>query len=85
MPDPFIGEIRCFGFDFVPNGWASCAGQSMPINQNQALFSLLGTMYGGDGRSRSTCRTCVVACRCRSGRARASRPTPRARWAETSR
>ena len=51
MPDPFIGEIRCFGFDFVPNGWASCAGQSMPINQNQALFSLLGTMYGGDGRT----------------------------------
>src|SRR6478752_293489 len=51
MPDPLIGEIRCFGFDFVPNGWASCAGQPMPINQNQALFSLLGTMYGGDGRT----------------------------------
>jgi microcystin-dependent protein len=51
MPDPFLAEIRCFGFDFAPPGWAPCAGQSLPINQNQALFSLLGTTYGGDGRT----------------------------------
>jgi microcystin-dependent protein len=50
MPDPFIGEIRCFGFNFAPSGWATCAGQSLQISQYTALFSLLGTMYGGDGR-----------------------------------
>jgi microcystin-dependent protein len=48
--DPFIGELRCFGFNFAPQGWALCNGQLMPIAQNTALFSLLGTMYGGDGR-----------------------------------
>jgi microcystin-dependent protein len=47
---PFLGEIRMFSFDFPPKGWARCSGQLMPINQNQALFSLLGTTYGGDGR-----------------------------------
>jgi microcystin-dependent protein len=51
MPDPFIGELRLFGFNFAPTGWALCAGQSMPINQYTALFSLLGTMYGGDGQT----------------------------------
>jgi len=50
MSDPFIGEIRNFGFNFAPRGWALCNGQLLPIQQNQALFSLLGTMYGGDGR-----------------------------------
>jgi len=48
--DPYIGEIRCFGFDFAPRGWALCHGQLMSISQNTALFSLLGTTYGGDGR-----------------------------------
>jgi microcystin-dependent protein len=48
---PFLGEIRMFSFDFVPKGWARCTGELMPINQNQALFSLLGTQYGGDGRT----------------------------------
>lgn len=48
--EPFIGELRCFGFNFAPNGWALCQGQLLPISQNTALFSLLGTMYGGDGR-----------------------------------
>jgi microcystin-dependent protein len=48
--DPYIGEIRCFGFNFAPQGWALCNGQLMSISQNTALFSLLGTMYGGDGR-----------------------------------
>src|SRR3954453_20729751 len=47
--DQFIGEIRLVAFTFAPRGWAFCAGQLLPINQNQALFSLLGTMYGGNG------------------------------------
>jgi microcystin-dependent protein len=50
MSEPFVGEIRMFGFSFAPQGWAQCNGQLLPINQNQALFSLLGTTYGGDGR-----------------------------------
>jgi microcystin-dependent protein len=50
MAEPFMGEIRIFSFNFAPQGWAQCNGQLMPINQNQALFSLLGTTYGGDGR-----------------------------------
>lgn len=49
--DPFVGEVRVFGFDFAPRGWATCDGQLLPISQNTALFSLLGTNYGGDGRS----------------------------------
>jgi|SRR5882757_7494647 len=49
--DPFVGEIRLAGFNFAPVGWALCQGQLMPISQNTALFSLLGTYYGGDGRS----------------------------------
>ncbi len=49
MAEPFVGEIRMFGFNFAPSGWALCNGQILPINQNQALFSLLGTFYGGDG------------------------------------
>src|SRR5947209_15206465 len=50
MPDPFLSEIRIMSFTFAPRGWALCNGQLLPINQNQALFSLLGTTYGGDGR-----------------------------------
>jgi microcystin-dependent protein len=49
MSDPFMGEIRAFTFGFVPKGWVACNGQQLPINQNQALFSLLGTRYGGNG------------------------------------
>jgi microcystin-dependent protein len=49
MATPFIAEIRIFGFAFAPKGWAFCAGQILQINQNQALFSLLGTTYGGNG------------------------------------
>jgi microcystin-dependent protein len=49
--DPFVGEIRIMGFNFPPTGWATCDGQLLPLSQNTALFSLLGTMYGGDGRS----------------------------------
>jgi microcystin-dependent protein len=50
MAEPFISEIRIVSFNFPPKGWAFCNGQLLPINQNQALFSLLGTTYGGDGR-----------------------------------
>lgn len=49
--EPFIGQISMFGGNFAPRGWAFCDGQLLPINQNQALFSLLGTTYGGDGRT----------------------------------
>ena len=51
MSDPFVAEIRIFGGNFAPKGWAMCNGQLMPISQNTALFSLLGTFYGGDGKS----------------------------------
>ena len=51
MADPFVAEIRIFPFNFAPKGWAFCDGQLMPISQNTALFSLLGTFYGGDGKS----------------------------------
>lgn len=51
MADPFVAEIRIFPFNFAPIGWAFCSGQLMPISQNTALFSLLGTTYGGDGKS----------------------------------
>ena len=50
MAEPFLSEIRIFSFGFAPKGWALCNGQLLPINQNQALFSLLGTTFGGDGR-----------------------------------
>ena len=49
MSDPFVGEIRLFGFNFAPRGFALCNGQLLSVNQNQALFSLLGTQYGGNG------------------------------------
>jgi microcystin-dependent protein len=49
MSEPFIGEIKVTSFNFPPSGWAFCNGQLLPINQNQALFSILGTTYGGDG------------------------------------
>ena len=51
MGTPFLGEIKIVGFNFPPQGWAECNGQLLPINQNQALFSLFGTMYGGNGQT----------------------------------
>ncbi|WP_223787873.1 phage tail protein [Marinicella meishanensis] len=51
MSEPFLAEIRMMGFNFAPRGWAFCDGQILPINQNQSLYSLLGTTYGGDGRT----------------------------------
>jgi len=50
VSEPFLAEIKVVAFDFPPRGWALCNGQLLPINQNQALFSILGTTYGGDGR-----------------------------------
>jgi len=50
MSEPFIGEVKIISWNFPPKGWAFCNGQLLPINQNQALFSILGTTYGGDGR-----------------------------------
>src|ERR671929_77169 len=51
MAEPFLSEIRIMSFGFAPKGWALCNGQLLPINQNQGLFSLLGTTFGGDGQS----------------------------------
>ena len=51
MAEPFLSEIRIMSFNFAPKGWAQCNGQLLPINQNQALFSLLGTTYGGNGQT----------------------------------
>ena len=51
MSEPFLAEIRIIGFNFAPRGWAYCDGQILPINQNQSLYSLLGTTFGGDGRT----------------------------------
>ena len=50
MSEPFLGEVSCFAFGYEPEGWAPCDGRELPIAQNQALYSLLGTTYGGDGR-----------------------------------
>ena len=70
MSDPFVAEIRIFPFNFPPTGWAFCNGQLLPISQNTALFSLLGTIYGGDGKSH------VRAARHAGQRADAARPGP---------
>ena len=51
MSDPFLAQIKSFGFNFPPRNWAQCDGQILPINQNQSLYSLMGTTYGGDGRT----------------------------------
>lgn len=51
MGEPFLGEVRLMSFNFAPKGWALCNGQTLPINQNQALFAILGTTYGGNGQT----------------------------------
>lgn len=51
MSEPFVGETRIFGFNFAPDGWAQCQGQLMEISENDTLFELIGTTYGGDGQS----------------------------------
>ena len=60
MSEPFIAEIRIFAGNFAPRGWAFCDGQILPIDQNTALFSLIGTIYGGDGRT-TTALQCAGA------------------------
>ena len=62
MSEPFLSEIRIMSFNFAPKGWAMCNGQFLPINQNQALFSLLGTTYGGDGADTSRSRISGARC-----------------------
>ena len=57
MAEPFLSEIRIMSFGYAPRGWAMANGQLLPINQNQALFSLLGTTFGGDGASTLRCQT----------------------------
>ena len=64
MSEPFVGEIRMFAGNFAPRGWAFCDGQLMAVSQNDALFSLLGTTYGGDGRKRLACQICEVVFLC---------------------
>ena len=51
MSDPYVGEIRMFGGNFAPDGWMNCEGQLLPIAENETLFQLIGTMYGGDGQT----------------------------------
>jgi microcystin-dependent protein len=80
MADPFVAEIRIFGFNFAPTGWAMCNGQIMPITQNTALFSLLGTFYGGDGKSTFALPNLQGSARCRAARARACRSAFSAKW-----
>ena len=81
MSEPFLSEIKIMSFSFPPKGWAFCNGQLLPINQNQALFSLLGTTYGGDGRVNFGLpnlqgeRRCTWATATRWASSAASRPT----------
>ena len=71
MADPFVAEIRIFPFNFAPKGWALCDGQLLPLSQNTALFSLLGTTYGGNGKSNFALPDCRAARRCTPARVRA--------------
>ena len=68
MADQFVAEIRIFAGNFAPTGWALCNGQLLPISQNTALFSLLGTTYGGDGTSNFALPNLQGARRCRLAR-----------------
>ena len=73
MAEAFVGEIRVVPYNFAPVGWAFCNGQLLPISQNTALFSLLGTNYGGTAGPPSPCRICKTARRSSKGRAPACR------------
>ena len=64
MGEPYLGEVKLISWNYAPKGWAFCNGQLLPINQNQALFSLLGTTYGGNGQTTLHCLTCAGARRC---------------------
>ena len=67
MADPFLAEIRIFGFNFAPTGWAQCYGQIMPLAQNTGLFSLLGNVYGGDGQKTFALPNLAGRCAIHSG------------------
>ena len=78
MAQPYVGEIRMFAGNFAPAGWMFCEGQLLPISENETLFQLIGTTYGGDGQSPSPCPICAAGSR--STRATASSsPRPAAR------
>ena len=59
MAQPYVGEIRMFAGNFAPAGWMFCEGQLLPISENETLFNLIGTTYGGDGKRHSPCPTCA--------------------------
>jgi len=69
MADPFVAEIRIFAGNFAPRGWATCDGQLLPIAQNTALFSLVGTNYGGNGQTTFGCPTYKAARPCSGAKA----------------
>ena len=75
MAEPFLSEIRIMSFVFAPKGWALCNGQLLPINQNQALFSLLGTTFGGDGRVNFDGPLSMLAVDTRWAKEAANKPT----------
>ena len=64
MAQPYIGEILMFAGNFAPAGWMFCEGQLIPISENETLFNLIGTTFGGDGQSTLRCPTCAAASRC---------------------
>ena len=63
MAQPYVGEVRMFGGNFAPAGWMFCEGQLLPISENETLFQLIGTTYGGDGESTFALPTCAVVSR----------------------
>jgi microcystin-dependent protein len=79
MTEPYLGEIRMFGGNFAPRGWVMCDGQLVSIAENDALYNLLGTTYGGDGSTRSACPTCAAGFR-PTRAPRTARPTSWASW-----
>ena len=81
MSEPFVGEIRMFGFDFAPQGWALCDGQLLPISQNAALVQPLGTTYGGDGTTTFALPNLQSRVPVYQGQGAGPRPTPKARRA----
>ena len=83
--DPFVAEIRIFPFNFAPKGWALCDGQILPLSQNTALFSLLGTTYGGDGKTNFALPDLQGSAPMHPARARACRSTTWARRAAARR
>ena len=87
MAQPYVGEIRMFAGNFAPAGWMFCEGQLLPISENETLFQLIGTTYGGDGQRRSPCPTCAAVSRSirATASARARRGAPRRSRSPSSR